>query len=81
MLVQHLLRFVRERFPDFKFTSIQCNRGYAARQHVDGNNVGPSLTVSLGSFKDGELWVHDLDGDVRMRVVQRMPRWKSRPMR
>jgi len=35
---------------DFCYTSIQCNSNYAAKEHVDFNNLGPSLMVALGNF-------------------------------
>lgn len=45
-------------------TSIQLNRNYAAREHVDGNNLGPSWLIAAGDWKDGgELWVEDPAGD------------------
>jgi len=45
-------------------TSIQMNRNYAAREHVDSNNRGPSWIIALGSWTNGgELWVEDPKGD------------------
>ncbi|CAJ1379782.1 unnamed protein product [Effrenium voratum] len=41
-------------------TSIQMNRNYAAREHVDGNNLGPSWIIALGDWSEGgELFVED----------------------
>eukprot|EP00931_Biecheleriopsis_adriatica_P045697 TRINITY_DN26165_c0_g1_i1.p1 TRINITY_DN26165_c0_g1~~TRINITY_DN26165_c0_g1_i1.p1 ORF type:complete len:466 (+),score=107.45 TRINITY_DN26165_c0_g1_i1:34-1398(+) len=45
--------------PGFAFTSIQVNKNYAARPHVDKNNLGSSLIVGIGDYEGGELWVHD----------------------
>merc|ERR1740129_1241769 len=58
-LTRLLCRFMRQHAPRFPFTSIQVNRGFAAREHVDLNNLGPSWIYALGDFEGGELWVHD----------------------
>jgi hypothetical protein len=50
-----LVRFVRERYPDFRFSSIQVNKGSSAL-HVDTLNHGPSLIVALGEHVGGDLW-------------------------
>jgi len=50
-----LCRFARERFPDFRFSSIMVNQG-ASALHVDKGNCGPSLIISLGDHVGGELW-------------------------
>lgn len=45
--------------PGFPFSSLQINYNYAAKKHVDGNNIGPSYIVSLGEHAGGGLWVAD----------------------
>ncbi|KAH8051990.1 hydrolase [Aureococcus anophagefferens] len=45
--------------PGFPFSSLQINYNYAAKKHVDGNNIGPSYIVSLGDHEGGGLWVAD----------------------
>jgi hypothetical protein len=45
-------------------TSIQLNRNYAAREHVDINNRGPSWIFACGNWTSGgQLWVQDPRGD------------------
>lgn len=45
-------------------TSIQLNRNYAAREHVDANNYGPSWIIACGDWTaGGELWVEDSAGE------------------
>ena len=44
---------------DFPFSSLQIASHYAARKHVDGNNIGPSYIRSLGKHTGGELWTAD----------------------
>lgn len=54
-------RWLKDHYPssdiggEFVFTSINVNRGYAARLHRDGNNVGPSMISAFGDFTGGEL--------------------------
>jgi len=45
--------------PNFKYSTIQVNYGFACKKHCDKNNVGPSYTISLGDFDGGELEVDD----------------------
>ena len=33
---------------EFPFSSVQINFNYAAKKHVDGNNIGPSYIQSIG---------------------------------
>jgi len=51
--------WTRAALPEFPFSSLQVNYNYAAKKHVDGNNIGPSYIVSLGEHEGGELWVAD----------------------
>ena len=57
--VQLLCRWMRSVDRNFEFTSIQVNRNYASRPHVDKNNEGMSYIIGLGRFTGGEVWVHD----------------------
>mmetsp|Transcript_21164 Transcript_21164/g.68467 ORF Transcript_21164/g.68467 Transcript_21164/m.68467 type:complete len:731 (-) Transcript_21164:396-2588(-) len=68
--VPHLLtRWLKDHLPDecgmkengFHHTSINVNRGYAAKLHRDGNNEGPSMIAAFGEFTGGELnyWPED----------------------
>jgi len=58
----HLTRlccdFVRSAKPDFLFTSIQVNKCYASALHVDSGNLGPSLIIGLGDYRNGGIYVH-----------------------
>jgi hypothetical protein len=50
-----------DEFKDFKFTSLNLNKNYAAKLHRDGNNFGPSMIAAFGEFTGGELnyWPDD----------------------
>jgi len=43
----------------FPFSSLQINYNYAAKRHVDGNNIGPSYIQSIGPHTGGALWTAD----------------------
>ena len=60
-LTKLLTRYIASTVPDksFKFSSLQVNYNYAARRHVDGNNLGPSYIQALGEHTGGELWTGD----------------------
>eukprot|EP00446_Apocalathium_sp_SHHI-4_P032421 CAMPEP_0177246294 /NCGR_PEP_ID=MMETSP0367-20130122/50929_1 /TAXON_ID=447022 ORGANISM="Scrippsiella hangoei-like, Strain SHHI-4" /NCGR_SAMPLE_ID=MMETSP0367 /ASSEMBLY_ACC=CAM_ASM_000362 /LENGTH=526 /DNA_ID=CAMNT_0018698297 /DNA_START=63 /DNA_END=1640 /DNA_ORIENTATION=- len=78
-LARLLAAFGRQAHPNFAFTSIQVNVNYAARPHVDRNNLGQSQIIGLGDYTGGELWVHDdvgqvpltLDEDIKQEALYR----------
>lgn len=51
------------------FTSCCVNDSYPMSKHKDGNNVGRSLIIGLGSYKGGDLRIYEKDGykDVDIR--------------
>ena len=58
--LSHLLTtWFAQQMPEFKFTTIQLNRNYGAKMHVDGNNHGLSAIMALGDYTGGELWLYD----------------------
>ena len=63
-----LCRFAAERFPNFRFSSIQVNSG-ASALHVDRGNRGPSLIMSLGEHVGGDLWQYP---GTQLRVKDRL---------
>jgi hypothetical protein len=60
-LTKAVVNWCSNEIPDksFPFSSVQVNFNYAARKHVDGNNIGPSYIASIGHHTGGELWVAD----------------------
>ena len=57
--------------PSFKFTSIQVNKNFSAGSlHVD-NNQGPSIMISVGNFKGGDLYIDGVgERQTRNQFVQ-----------
>ena len=54
-----LIKLVEIYKPNFKFTSIQINKNFTSGTlHIDGN-VGPSLTLSVGDFEGGQLYINN----------------------
>jgi hypothetical protein len=47
---------------DLDFTTIQFNKNYQCKKHIDGNNVGISTIIGLGDYEGGELLVY-YDGE------------------
>lgn len=68
-LARLLTAFIKKSHPKFEFTTMQLNRNYGARMHVDGNNHGYSYIIALGEYEGGDLWVYDpVNGDTEMEV-------------
>lgn len=65
-LVCAVIKAAHTRYRKFPFTSIQVNFDYAAKRHVDANNLGPSLATALGEFTGGKLQLDGSD-DLDMR--------------
>ena len=58
-LQQALIKLVEIYKPSFRFTSIQINKNFTSGTlHIDGN-VGPSLTLSIGNFEGGQLYINN----------------------
>jgi len=47
-----------ELISDFKFSSIQFNKNYKMKKHIDKNNVGKSYIIGLGDYEGGELLIY-----------------------
>ena len=70
-LLKALLLFMKLYIPSFKFTSIQVNKNFSAGSlHVD-NNQGPSIMISVGNFKGGNLYIDGVgERQTRNQFVQ-----------
>ena len=43
---------------DVEYTSIQFNKNYQCKKHIDGRNIGESTIIGLGNYTGGELLVY-----------------------
>ena len=41
-----------------EFTTIQFNKNYQCKKHIDGKNVGISHIIGLGDYEGGELLIY-----------------------
>ena len=59
-MTKMLLEYFRQTKPssdkDFYNTTMQLNRNYSAKLHVDKNKHGPSYIIALGGYKGGRQW-------------------------
>ena len=57
--VKNLTKMVaEEHIPDFKYSSIQYNKNYKIKKHIDKRNMGVSYIVGLGDYEGGELLIY-----------------------
>jgi len=74
-VVEVLSRWLTDRLPNeaqnFKWTSLNLNKNYAAKIHRDGNNFGPSMIAAFGDFQGGNLnyYPHD-DGKIELQELE-----------
>jgi hypothetical protein len=69
LLVNFARRHILQQKPGFRFTSIQANKNYSAKLHVDRNNRGPSFIFGLGDYEGGGLWPYDPEGEYPVTIT------------
>lgn len=55
--------------PFIKYTSIQVNKNYQTKAHIDKNNYGNSYIIGLGNYKRGELVVNGYIHDIHYKPI------------
>ena len=55
---QKIYELAKELGKDIEYTSIQFNKNYRCKKHIDGNNMGESSIIGLGNYTGGELLVY-----------------------
>lgn len=53
----------------FKFDAIQINHNYEATPHIDKNNIGDSMIISIGNYDGGELVIDDYEINTRNPII------------
>ena len=56
MLLEYFRQAKPSDYKDFYNTTMQLNRNYSARLHVDKNNHGPPYIIALGEYEGGRQW-------------------------
>lgn len=75
-LTKLLAKFIAQEQPDFRYTTVQLNKDYATKMHVDGNNHGPSYIIGLGDYTGGEVWILDEEnGTVEVEIPCTLRGW------
>tara|TARA_R110002096_G_scaffold132507_2_gene282812 strand:+ start:857 stop:1390 length:534 start_codon:yes stop_codon:yes gene_type:complete len=66
--------YIKEYYPDFKYTSIQFSKCMLCPRHVDKNNVGESVIVAFGDYTSGGgLIIYDEDGHEHVHDIFHKP--------
>tara|TARA_R110000765_G_scaffold18095_1_gene48777 strand:- start:339 stop:896 length:558 start_codon:yes stop_codon:yes gene_type:complete len=58
-LLENGMKLINSYDPKFECTTIQFNKNYKVKKHIDGNNVGESYIIGLGNYSGGELIVYN----------------------
>ena len=58
-LLENGMKLINSYDPKFDCSTIQFNKNYKVKKHIDSNNVGESYIIGLGSYSGGELIVYD----------------------
>ena len=57
MILNYLFRLAAPICGVVRWSTLQLNKNSRAREHVDKNNLGPSMLVALGDFVMGLFWL------------------------
>jgi hypothetical protein len=61
-LIKKLCDYICDKYDlDLKCNTATINKNFRCSRHTDNNNIGSSLTFSLGDFKDGMLEIRNQD--------------------
>jgi len=64
-LYRLIRKIIKNRFPNFKYTTIQLNKNIKSPPHIDKNNVGPSYIIGLGDYTGGNLVIEGKQYDIK----------------
>ena len=56
--------------PSFRWSALQLARDTVVEEHEDANNAGPSIAVSVGNFRGGDLVVADVPHSSHDKVCE-----------
>lgn len=67
-----LKKLIKEKDPNYKYTTIQVNKNVETAFHKDKNNIGKSYCLSLGDFTGGALELKKGNGIIPLNTKNRM---------
>ena len=67
LLLEFYDKYVKEHYPEY--TSIQLNKNYITKPHIDKNNMDNSYIVGLGDYKMGNLILNSYKHDIRYKPL------------
>lgn len=65
-----VLKEFGEKICPIHFNAIQLNHNFSCLPHRDSNNIGDSVTMSFGDYKNGLLYIEGIPYNTNMRPIQ-----------
>ena len=69
-LLKKLRKMMRLWHPTFKYTTIQVNKNFSSKPHVDKNNVGLSYVIAMGDYTGGEIYVEGKEHNINNKFLK-----------
>lgn len=69
-LYKNLKLIAQTYFPDFEFNTITLNHNLQCQPHKDSKNVGNSIIIGFGDYKDGELNIEGEKHDIKYKPLK-----------
>jgi len=69
-LLTKLRKMMRLWHPEFKYTTIQVNKNFSSKPHVDKNNMGPSYGIAMGDFTGGDLYIEGKKHNIKNKLLK-----------
>lgn len=69
VLLSKLRKMMKLWHPEFKYTTIQVNKNFSSKPHIDKNNVGPSYGIAMGKFTGGDLYVEGKKHNIKNKFL------------
>lgn len=57
-------------FPEFEYNTITLNHNFKCEPHKDGRNVGDSIIIGFGDYKDGELNIENVKHNIKYKPLR-----------
>ena len=67
LLLEFYDKFVKQHYPEY--TSIQLNKNYLSKRHIDKNNINNSYIIGLGDYSGGDLIINSYKHNIRYKPL------------